>query len=81
MQIEQASRQERMREKPKERQIEGENNVAHLIKINVIKIKANKRQRRRRCLVCDSKRGLLNEDITLSRGVEGKGRWGSARGQ
>lgn len=45
--------------------------MAHLIKINVIKIKANKRQRRR--LVCDSERGLLNEDTTLSRGVVGTG--------
>lgn len=62
MQIEQTSRRERKRER---------NNVAHLIKINVIKIKANKRQRRR--LVCDSERGLLNEDTTLSRGVVGTG--------
>lgn len=76
MQIEQA--------RAKERERGGEKNVAHLIKINVIKIKANKRQRRRRrrrrCLVCDSKRGLLSENTTLSRGVEGKGRWGSERG-
>lgn len=64
MQIEQTSRRERKRERER-------NNVAHLIKINVIKIKANKRQSRR--LVCDSERGLLNEDTTPSRGVVGTG--------